>query len=188
MTESYKWLGKLDICQQLFPFHLVVDNQFVLQQIGNKISNFHPVCKINHHFFEYFKIIKPKRIATFEHLKENANNLFILECIIGTESEQKLRLKAQILFNETPLNAIIICVPLVRNTDDFINWNLNISDFPFYDSLPDYLFLLQAQQQSLQQASELTVLLEKQKKYLLKKNTELTELNYIILHDLKTPI
>ena len=185
MTTKHKWAGKLELCQQLFPFHLVVDDQFILQQIGNKINNFHPHCKTKQSFFEFFKILKPKYILNFDDLSQNANNLFILESSV---EEKKFRLKAQILLNEQPLSAIIICVPLVRNTYDFIDWNLNLSDFPFHDSLPDYLFLLQAQQQSLQQASELTLLLEKQKKYLLKKNAELTELNYIISHDLKTPI
>ncbi len=74
-----------------------------------------------------------------------------------------MQLKGQMLYLEAYDHLLFLGSPWITDIGDLKKFDLNLNDFPIYDSVADYLFLLQAKNSALTDAKKLTTRLTNQR-------------------------
>jgi diguanylate cyclase (GGDEF)-like protein/PAS domain S-box-containing protein len=155
---------------QVFPFHLAVDCDMRIAQIGTVLGRIYPSMKIGHLFTEYFRIKRPQVAADFSAIGEQTNALFILESL-----QMPLLLKGQMLSLPASNSIVFLCSPWLTTLEQVQELGLSLNDFAVHDPVADYLFLLQSKHVALADASRLAQILDRQHEQLSLRNQELRE-------------
>jgi len=182
-TENRKRIS--NTISDLFPFYLELSLDLRILRVGASMQKIARDITINQTIEFFFSIKKPKTVTLS----------FFLEQSIGLNSVLLKHLKSDFLFraqvyrdqNEDQL--FLLCSPAIsnflKNEEDY---NLKISDYAFYDTMPDFLFAMQAQESSIHEIKSLNQHLKEQRKELLSMNQELENYVSIASHDLQTPL
>lgn len=182
--------AKLVFFREFFPFHLVVDSESKIVQFGEKLLKIFSDIKIGLHFFEEFKVIQPSNTNNFYDVLNSVQLAYIIQ-----HNFTGFKMKSQIAKDDSSDFVTFLCTPIISDINRITDLNLTIDDFPIYNSLPDYLFILNAQKKALEEAEELSKkLIKKQKNIKLlnsqlkKQNSDLEQFIYILYHDLQEPL
>jgi class 3 adenylate cyclase len=140
----------LDVLQTLFPFHLVLDRQLAIAQHGAKLTRLRPQLRIGDSLGEHFALRRPMYVDGFDQICKRLDALFILEV---RDSPAQLRGQMVSLPDQ---QLLFVGQPLARNLHEVKTLGLTLKDFPLYDPSGDLLFLLQAQQTTIDEARTLT--------------------------------
>jgi len=201
---------------KLFPFHLVLDRDTSICQIGESLQRIAPDLALGDHLSEHLALQRPKIPLEFSALAENQGRLFVFK-LTGAE----LFLRGQItVVPNTDHELLFLGSPWVDKLDVLVKHGISLSDYCAHDSAVDYLFLLQAKDAALREAAEAQerlrehraqlektvasrteslsievrerraaeAALEAKSEALTRANEELSKYAHVVAHDLKSPI
>jgi class 3 adenylate cyclase len=143
-------VSSLDLLLSVFPFHIALDREMRITQSGPKLSRLRPSLKAGDAFGDHFRVRRPPAAASgFAAIASQLDALYILEVV---DSPAELRGQMVRADDDTLL---FIGQPLTRNLKEVKALGLSLRDFPLYDPSGDLLFLLQAQQTTIDEARAL---------------------------------
>jgi class 3 adenylate cyclase len=143
-------VSDVELLQTVFPFHFAIDREMRIVRHGAKLTRLRPTLKIGDAFGEHLRIKKPVRAASFADIESQLDALYLIN-VIDSPAElrgQMVRVSEDVL--------LFIGQPLTRNLKEVKALGLTLRDFPLYDTSGDLLFLLQAQQTTIDEARALT--------------------------------
>ncbi|QLE48987.1 response regulator [Nostoc sp. C057] len=156
----------------LFPFHLVIDREMKIVQAGEVLQRIlEPITILNSSLEEHFRINRPNCPVSFEAICQQTRSLFLLQ-----SHHKDMQLKGQIVYVEDDNHLVFLGSPWITDITALKKLELSIDDFPLYDSVSDYLFLLQAKNSALADAKKLTAKLTEQRVELRTTASRLTKL------------
>ncbi|MBU7583576.1 MAG: response regulator [Nostoc sp. TH1S01] len=171
-AELRQFSPSADQFAALFPFHLVIDREMQIIQVGEVLQRLlEPITIINTSLEEHFCINRPSCPASFEAISEQTRSLFLLQSL-----HKDMQLKGQMVYVEDGNCLVFLGSPWITDITALKKLELSIDDFPLYDSVSDYLFLLQAKNSALTDAKKLTTKLTDQRAELRATASRLTTL------------
>ena len=190
MRKENVHLGQLEgltrifkLVNQVFPFHLIINRELQIIQLGKNLKKIEGDFEVGHLFSDYFKITKPISVASFEEFLNNEGEVFKLSLI-----KKELSFKGEVVVYEEEGIILFLGTPIISDGEMFMEHNLSLSDFAAYDSSPDYLFSMRAQENSYREIKNLVKELQNSKSKLLRSNSALKQFAYIASHDLQSPL
>jgi two-component system, NtrC family, sensor kinase len=136
---------------QAFPFHLVFDRNFQIQQAGDVLKRIHPEPLITTSLEEHFKILRPRVQLNFDAIHKRSGSLFVLESL-----KNGMQLKGQMMYDSSQEVIFFLCSLGVTDVADLAPLGVKLKDFAIHDPVADFLFLLQAKSAALGDAQNLT--------------------------------
>lgn len=178
-SEMMQSLGELPVelsgehFDRLFPFHIIVDAHLHIVAVGSVLQRIMSrTVLLGTALQEQFRLKRPDATLSFEGLRQCTDQLVILE-----SRSLALQLKSQICCLVEQERLLIVGTPWVEKLEDLQTLGLKINDFPFQDSLVDYLFLLQARNVALNESEKLNDVLILQRRELRASTQRLSTLN-----------
>ena len=140
-----------------FPFHLVLDKDLRITQVGTSIQRLHPDAMVGSHFTELFAVSTPKIATSFDAFVGRPRSLFLLRSL----TKPGLLLRGQMLHDPAAGCLCFVGSPWVMQASTFASLGLELTDFAASDAAVDYVLLLQNQASSLTEAKELAARLHR---------------------------
>lgn len=172
----------LDLVNEFFPFHLIINEGLQLIQVGKGINKLLDTKKTSN-FFEAFEILPDKKKLSFNEISSLHGKTVSIN-LIGAN----IIIRTQLSFRPQDGLLIFAGTPRMNDLEMITRTSITIEDFAPYDATPDFMFINQALKSSYAEAVELNHQLEEQKNMLLRSNQELDKFVYIASHDLQTPL
>ena len=116
----------------LHPFHLVMDEQMVLRQMGPAIPKLVPGLQAGEPFASCFRVQRPRIQPTYDAVREMQRAAFLLECLANG-----VILKGQMLVDEPRRMILFVGSPVINDRTKLKEYGLTLSDFPMHDSTAD---------------------------------------------------
>lgn len=158
---------------RLLPFHLVLDSELRILAAGSVLERIlQRGSLLGDLLHDHFRLKRPEGAISFGGLRQCIDQLVILE-----SRTIALQLKCQICCLVEHERLLVVGTPWVLKLDDLSSLGLKINDFPFQDSLVDYLFLLQARNVALEESQKLNEILISQRRELRESTQRLSSLN-----------
>lgn len=181
----------LETWDSIFPFHILLDQDLRILQIGSALQRVYPDCGVQTEFETFFKIARPSHLEiSFENLKAYTHYLFVLE-----NPDRSLKLRAQLLVLESPNRLLFLASPWFTDRNELKEMGLNLRDLPLHNVAVDFLTLLQLQKSALKEAQEMAEHLSAQQAELQKSNQALALANEAktdfianLSHEIRTPM
>jgi PAS domain S-box-containing protein len=151
----------------LFPFHLVIDRDMKIIQAGGVLQRIlKPILIVGSSLEEHFHINRPKCPVSFAAISKHTRyskvgtspSLFLLQ-----SHHKEMQLKGEIVYLEASDHLLFLGSPWITDIANLKKLDLKLDDFPLYDSVGDYLFLLQGKNSALTDAKKLTARLTSQR-------------------------
>ena len=144
----------------VFPFHLVLNQETAIVQVGQVLQRLCPDLLIGDRFEQHFQVNRPSLTAIdFQSIRAQTRSLFLLEALTS-----KIQLKGQIVEVEDPEIALVFLgSPWITEQSALKAYGLTLKDFAIHDPIADYLFLLQGKNAALADAQKLTSKLTQQR-------------------------
>lgn len=188
---TFSFCPSADLFATLFPFHLILNRDLEIIQVGPVLHRLYPsILSKNKDFREHFWINKPDIIVSFETIKSQANTLFL----IGSR-DNNLEFKGQMLYVASSELIIFVGSPVIRDLSKLSNYGLKLSDFLAHDPMTDLIFLIETQAVALFEAKYRTRKLAMQQaktREALLQEQELSELKTRFIntasHEFRTPL
>lgn len=139
-----------------FPFHLILNRNIEIIQVGQVLRRIAPEPLVNSKFEKHFQINRPSINLDFDIIKRNMCSLFILQFI-----HKNMQLKGQFMYDEEEEILFFLGSPWVTDVASLSPLGIKIKDFAIHDSIADFLFLLQAKNTALNDAENLTAELKR---------------------------
>jgi PAS domain S-box-containing protein len=128
-------------------------------QVGEVIQRIlKPIPLLDSSLEEHFHIKRPNCLASFEAICKHGRSLFLLQ-----SHHKEMQLKGQMVYLEVHDHLLFIGSPWVTDIADLKKLDLSLNDFPIWDSVSDYLFLVQTKNTALADAKKLTAKLTNQR-------------------------
>lgn len=148
--------------QKIFPFHVAIDKNFKIIQIGDKMLNFFSSAKqlLNKQISTIFQVISPP------HINWDWNEIgiclhdqaFILKVIGEKIKSLDISFKGGLTISANPFIAIFLIAPHVSNFDEMIKMDISLSDLPKFGFQRDLVLLGEHLKSETSSAYELDVL------------------------------
>jgi PAS domain S-box-containing protein len=123
----------------LFPFYIILNNDFIIKDVGKSVFKLFPNLPLNVSFFENFAIERPLLDdQTNFDFKKILSQLVIIECLFKAD----LKLKGQFEYIAKEKKIIFLGSPWLESTEKIIENHLTIRDFAIHDSTVDLLHVL----------------------------------------------
>jgi len=120
----------------LHPFHLVIDEQMVLRQMGPAIPQLVPGLRAGEPFANRFQVQRPRIQPTYDAVRAMQRAAFLLECLANG-----VILKGQMLVDEPRRMILFVGSPVIDDRTKLKEYGLTLSDFPMHDSTADLMEL-----------------------------------------------
>ncbi|XP_031415535.1 guanylate cyclase soluble subunit alpha-1 isoform X1 [Clupea harengus] len=137
----------LSLLYATFPFHVMVDQDMGMVQIGDGLRRRLPRRDATRRarFEDYFAIISPEICCTFQGILTMLNTMFILRMKPGVWTVERpaklMDLKGQMIFM-SEMNAILFLgSPCVDKLDELMGHGLYLSDIPIHNALRDVVLV-----------------------------------------------
>ncbi len=135
---------------RLFPFHLIVDAETCVRQLGPSLQRMLPDVDVGQPLSHYFRIKRPDIAIDYACIVENCQSLFLLEHL-----GKDVMLKGQMFPMDSGNMIAFLCSPWVTDLQQVRDWGISLTDFALHDPVSDYLLLLQAKDTSLAESTKL---------------------------------
>jgi class 3 adenylate cyclase len=122
----------------LHPFHLVMDEQMVLRQMGPAIPKLVPGLQAGEPFASCFQVQRPRIQPTYDAVRVMQRAAFLLECLANG-----VILKGQMLVDEPRRMILFVGSPVINDRTKLKEYGLTLSDFPMHDSTADLVVFQQ---------------------------------------------
>ena len=149
------WGLRCSLLQAAFPFHLVLDRDLRVLQVGASLRQLCPALAPGAHLQQALEVIAPRVDVNFEAFRAESRSLFLLRA-----ADTSSTLRGQMLHDDDADVLVFVGSPWVTDVDAFHALGLTIDDFAVSDNVIDYLLLLQNQTSALQEAKNFADRLE----------------------------
>ncbi len=179
-----------DMFSTLFPFHLVIDRNLVVTQVGPILNRVFPyILTENSKLQEHFRIRLPNTLMEFDEIRSHRQEVFVL-----VSRQNGVKLKGRMV--EIDLDTILFLgSPVIRDVTKIDRLGLKLDDFLTYDPTADLMFQLEMQNIALTEAKQKAEALAKTQVEIhqkLVKEQELNELKTRFIntasHEFRTPL
>lgn len=143
---------------ELFPFHIVLDRQLRICQVGRSFLRAIPAVAERASLPDLFTLDRPTGPFTFDFLSGQTSELFIL-----SRSEGDLRFRGQMVALEDGDRLVFLCSPWLPKPGAVKAAGLSLNDFPLHDPMPELLQVIQTHYLAMEDLRKLTDKLQKQK-------------------------
>ncbi|XP_077460542.1 guanylate cyclase soluble subunit alpha-1 [Stigmatopora argus] len=132
----------------IFPFHLILDQDLVLVQIGHglrkRLSRKDGLRRAST-FQEHFSIVRPQIKCTFQGMLTMLNTQFVLRIkhgVLGHDNTVKLMdLKGQMIYVSESNVILFLGSPCVDKLEELTGRGLYLSDIPIHNALRDVVLV-----------------------------------------------
>ncbi|XP_077574924.1 guanylate cyclase soluble subunit alpha-1 [Stigmatopora nigra] len=132
----------------IFPFHLILDQDLVLVQIGHglrkRLSRKDGLRRASS-FQEHFAIVRPQIKCTFQGMLTMLNTQFVLRIkhgVLGADNTVKLMdLKGQMIYVSESNVILFLGSPCVDKLEELTGRGLYLSDIPIHNALRDVVLV-----------------------------------------------
>ncbi|MGM9490683.1 ATP-binding protein [Ideonella sp. YS5] len=140
-----------------FPFHVVLDGQLRVLQLGSALRRLCPGMVEGEFFADHFRVQRPAMARMdVDALRHHAASLFVLQHL-----HAPLRLRGEMV-PQPEGSLFFLGSPWVTDMAEVSRLGLGLSDFAVHDPVSDLLFLLQTKNKALADAQELSRRLRQQ--------------------------
>jgi signal transduction histidine kinase len=143
--------------EQLFPFHLVLNKNLEIVQLGRSLARLYPELSLGSPIEHHFQIEHPTLSISFDAIREQSNSFFLL-----ASRHNGMQLRGQIEYVEESNVIFFVGSPWITDLADLALLGLDLNDFAIHEPVADFLCLLQTQNTAISQAGELANKLNKQ--------------------------
>ena len=171
------------LVDRVFPFHLIINRELEIIQLGKNFKKIEENCEVGNSFSDYFEVIKPTSDTSFDAFLNNEGEAFILSLI-----KKELNFKGEVVVYEKEGIVLFLGTPIISDGKMLMEHNISLADFAAYDSSPDYLFSIRAQENSYREIKNLVKELQSSKAKLMRSNSSLNQFAYVASHDLQSPL
>ena len=185
---------------QLFPFHLLINNHLIIETCGTSMKKLHDNCN-GELFTDCFQLLRPvKNNINFKVLVELVDQLVLI--ILKNGPNVSTTLKGQFVYLAAEHKLLFTGTPWFNTIEELRKANLMINDFPHHNPTIDLLHMVKTQEIINQDLNQLVITINEQKNKLkigeeqilisLQKERELSQIksNYVNLasHEFRTPL
>ncbi|MCX5743339.1 MAG: ATP-binding protein [Proteobacteria bacterium] len=163
-------LGPSDL-DRVFPFHVAVDRDLRVTQIGRSLAKVLPQLAIGARLFDVCVLDRPREPLTYEVLRDRCQDLCVLSA-----NHHALVLKGQIIVRDDADVLLFLGSPRLTTADELSNLGITIDDFGIHDAIVDFLFLSHAQQSALAEVREMAERLAAQRREVREAHQRITTL------------
>lgn len=142
----------------VFPFHFALDADLRIVQVGSSLARYCSDVTPGARFVDVFGLLRPEIPADYSSLMKSQRQLFLL-----LHSSSNLRFRGQLLPVDSGRALAFLVSPWLGDPSAISKFGLNTNDFPIHDPGLDFLHILQAQHQALEDAKELASRLTRQR-------------------------
>lgn len=129
--------------RKLFPYHVVIDQDFSVMQVGLKLSNTlgtKDSILYNYDVDEIFQFVQPKQAKwTRSWMRKLEDQEFSLKCILNSAPDNVV-FKGTLLATN-PGEALLVLCPEANNLEELRQMKLTMSDLPAHGAYRDAIFL-----------------------------------------------
>jgi len=141
-----------------FPFHVVVDADVKILQLGAALGRACPDLEEGRLFGDAFEFVKPSLpTVSFAMLQRHRNSVFLIR-----HREVGLTLRGQVMLESDPDRAFLLACPWVTDLNQLHGFRLDIRDYPLHDASADLLFMLRSRDMAMADAKKLADKLRQQ--------------------------
>jgi hypothetical protein len=152
----------------LFPFHIVVNRDMIIVQLGPSMAKLMPALKAGENLTKCWSLESPAIDFSYEAILAKLSTLFVM--IAGNG---RVRLRGQMLPIARGEQIVFLCSPWLPEPGEFTLSGLTFQDFPLHDSMPEFMNVLQMQRLGMQDLRKLSVRLREQREALADLNRRL---------------
>ena len=183
---------KLDAEQfaALFPFHIAMDREMTIVQLGRSIINCCHAVAVGNRFTDCFDILNPDDVDDFDSLLENRKLLVVIRC-----RATGAKLRGEVSPSDDPNVLFFLGSPWVAGNISLKDIGLTMLDFALHDSTVDLLQVVQATKTALTETRVISQKLAAQKKELIVArdlaegaNRSKSQFLANMSHELRTPL
>ncbi|GAX36016.1 ATP-binding protein [Nodularia sp. NIES-3585] len=138
-----------------FPFHFVFNRNREILQAGDVLQRISSKSLVGSQIEEHFQINRPHIAVDFDAIGKKSNSIFILEFI-----QNGMCLKGQMMYHPEQEAIFFLGSPWVTEAATLVPLGINWKDFAIHDPITDFLFLLQAKNNTLADTKKLTLELQ----------------------------
>ena len=149
MTADAQYGLAADEFVELFPFHVVIDPQLRILQVGRVLRRICPAAQPGQLISDVFRLRRPTPTWS-ESVLSRAGCLFMME-----ETRTQVLLKGEIRRLNMHNVYLFVGSPWVASLAELQQQGLSTNDFPIYAPVSEYLFLLQAKNTALAETERL---------------------------------
>ncbi|XP_064185978.1 guanylate cyclase soluble subunit beta-2 [Anguilla rostrata] len=162
-TPSYPeklWIDEQAFCN-VFPFHIVFDENLKVKQTGVNIQKFVPGLQtMDIKLDEYFRIVHPQITFNIDSIRKFINSQFVLKTrreMVPQSSQSKslLKLRGQMVWMESLGCMIYLCSPKLRSLEEMQERGLHIADIAQHDTTRDLILLNQQRLAEIELSNQL---------------------------------
>lgn len=129
--------------RKLFPYHVVIDQDFSIIQVGLKLPSVLGTSEkllYNHDADEIFQFVQPKQAKwTRSWMRKLEDQEFSLKCILNLAPEN-IVFKGTLVATNPGESMLVLC-PEANNLKELRDMNLTMSDLPAHGAYRDAIFL-----------------------------------------------
>jgi len=152
MTMEHQGKHLLSLCEltKLIPFHILVDCDCRIVQLGQSLERCVPEATIGDHFSMHFRIVTPRVNPSYELFAKSGKTLFV----VSGNKNSKLKLRGSFYSLGTE-QVIYVNAVVATSRQELKDMGLSVSDLSLQDPLPLYLSSIDIQNGALRDAQEI---------------------------------
>jgi PAS domain S-box-containing protein len=144
------WGLSPDSLDQVWPFHLVLDQDMSIRQAGSAMRRLGPRMLTGQGLEDVLDVVSPRGAVSWESLKSRPRSLFVMKL-----KQTDVTLRGQMLYDDAGQVITFLGSPWITDLASIPDLGLTLEDFSVSDSIVDHLLLLQTQDVALSQARTL---------------------------------
>ncbi len=151
----------------VFPFHLLVDAELRVAQVGAALARTCPEVTVGSAFADHVAVTRPELPLRYDALRAHCDTLFLF-----TLRARSLRLRGQLVALDDG-SLLFVGSPWLASTDEFAALGITFSDFAIHDPSLDLIHVIQTLESTTRDLRELTGRLTRQRAELRAQNDAL---------------
>ena len=165
--------AKTRLVDRAFPFHVAVDQQMSIVEVGPRLRSLLAADPIGRPLDQVLRIDRPLTAPDFDHIKEAVDEVQVLDVI----EHPGLRLRGEFIPDMVGSEDVLRFIghPWITDLAELSKFGLDLRDFPPHVGLGDLLILLQVRNNSLEDMKRLATQLRATTRELEERNVSLEQ-------------